>query len=47
MIVKFLVKPLANRVKELRLSRDDFDMLNLIGKGAFGEVSLWPMLLVL
>lgn len=41
MIVKFLVKPLANRVKELRLSRDDFDMLNLIGKGAFGEVSLW------
>lgn len=39
MIVKFLVKPLANRVKELRLSRDDFDMLNLIGKGAFGEVS--------
>ena len=33
------MKPIAKRVKELRLSRDDFEMLNLIGKGAFGEVS--------
>lgn len=35
-----LVKPIAKRVKELRLSRDDFEMLSLIGKGAFGEASL-------
>jgi serine/threonine-protein kinase MRCK len=35
-----LVKPIAKRVKELRLSRDDFEMLSLIGKGAFGEVCL-------
>ncbi|XP_046860194.1 serine/threonine-protein kinase MRCK alpha-like [Xenia sp. Carnegie-2017] len=37
------VKPIAKRVKELRLSRDDFEMLNLIGKGAFGEVAVVKM----
>ena len=39
------MKPIAKRVKELRLSRDDFEMLSLIGKGAFGEVCLSIFLL--
>jgi len=34
----FSVKPVATKIKELRLRRGDFDPLNLIGKGAFGEV---------
>ena len=34
----FSVKPVATKVKQLRLRRDDFEPLNLIGKGAFGEV---------
>lgn len=34
-----IVKPVATRVKHLRLKRDDFDTLNVIGRGAFGEVS--------
>ena len=34
----FSVKPVATKIKELRLRREDFDLLNLIGKGAFGEV---------
>ncbi|CAB3998634.1 serine threonine- kinase MRCK alpha isoform X4 [Paramuricea clavata] len=37
------VKPIAKRLKELRLSRDDFEMLSLIGKGAFGEVAVVKM----
>lgn len=32
------VKPVASKVKQLRLRREDFEPLNLIGKGAFGEV---------
>ncbi|KAK2561476.1 Serine/threonine-protein kinase MRCK alpha [Acropora cervicornis] len=37
------VKPVASRIKQLRLRRDDFDPLNLIGKGAFGEVTVVRM----
>ena len=33
-----LVKPVANRVKNLRLCKDDFEILKVIGRGAFGEV---------
>ncbi|XP_059087809.1 serine/threonine-protein kinase MRCK beta-like isoform X3 [Tigriopus californicus] len=33
-----LVKPVANRVKALRLCKDDFEILKVIGRGAFGEV---------
>lgn len=33
-----LVKPVVNRVKALRLSKDDFEILKVIGRGAFGEV---------
>ena len=32
------VKPVANRVKALRLIKDDFEILKVIGRGAFGEV---------
>ena len=32
------VKPVVNRVKALRLSKDDFEILKVIGRGAFGEV---------
>ena len=34
----FSAKPVATRVKHLRLKRDDFETLNVIGRGAFGEV---------
>lgn len=32
--------PFVTQVKELRLQRDDFEILKVIGRGAFGEVSL-------
>lgn len=35
----FAVKPFTTTVKEMRLHRDDFEMLKVIGRGAFGEVS--------
>uniref|UniRef100_A0A672RG50 non-specific serine/threonine protein kinase n=1 Tax=Sinocyclocheilus grahami TaxID=75366 RepID=A0A672RG50_SINGR len=31
------VKPFTTTVKEMRLHRDDFEMLKVIGRGAFGE----------
>ena len=34
----FVVKPVANSVKSLRLTRDDFEIIKVIGRGAFGEV---------
>jgi len=34
------VKPIATKVKELRLQRDDFETLKIIGRGAFGEVAV-------
>ena len=36
--LSFAVKPVANRVKALRLCKDDFEILKVIGRGAFGEV---------
>ncbi|XP_078344292.1 serine/threonine-protein kinase MRCK alpha-like isoform X3 [Oculina patagonica] len=36
-------KPVASKIKDLRLRREDFDPLNLIGKGAFGEVTVVRM----
>ncbi|KAG8182959.1 hypothetical protein JTE90_003336 [Oedothorax gibbosus] len=35
-----LVKPIVERIKGLRLSRDDFEVLKVIGRGAFGEVAV-------
>ena len=34
----FAVKPVVQRVKALRLCRDDFEVIKVIGRGAFGEV---------
>lgn len=31
-------EPVASRLKELRLQRDDFEILKVIGRGAFSEV---------
>ena len=32
------VKGVSDRVKSLRLCKDDFEILKVIGRGAFGEV---------
>lgn len=40
-IILFLAKPIATHIKDLRLKRDDFDTLNIIGRGAFGEVFIY------
>ncbi|XP_061610743.1 serine/threonine-protein kinase MRCK beta isoform X2 [Phyllopteryx taeniolatus] len=37
------VKPFTSAVKDLRLHRDDFEMLKVIGRGAFGEVAVVKM----
>ncbi|XP_072424654.1 serine/threonine-protein kinase MRCK beta isoform X1 [Chiloscyllium punctatum] len=44
-IAEFLewAKPFTSTVKELRLRRDDFEMLKVIGRGAFGEVAVVKM----
>lgn len=39
----FAVKPVAQCVKSLRLSRDDFEIIKVIGRGAFGEVCVVRM----
>ncbi|PIK62688.1 hypothetical protein BSL78_00382 [Apostichopus japonicus] len=36
-------KPLVARVRDLRLNRDDFETLEVIGRGAFGQVSVVKM----
>uniref|UniRef100_A0A158PAC2 non-specific serine/threonine protein kinase n=1 Tax=Angiostrongylus cantonensis TaxID=6313 RepID=A0A158PAC2_ANGCA len=37
------VKAVVTQAKELRLCRDDFELLKVIGKGAFGEVAVVRM----
>lgn len=37
------VRPVVTKVKNLRLSRDDFEILKVIGRGAFGEVCVVKM----
>jgi serine/threonine-protein kinase MRCK len=39
-IFDLLAKPVVSQVKALRLSRDDFDILKVIGRGSFGEVAV-------
>uniref|UniRef100_UPI00398E446D serine/threonine-protein kinase MRCK alpha-like n=1 Tax=Pristiophorus japonicus TaxID=55135 RepID=UPI00398E446D len=34
------VSPFASKVKEMRLHREDFEILKVIGRGAFGEVAV-------
>lgn len=43
MSIIFLVKPVATALKALRLSRDDFEIVKVIGRGAFGEVCVVKM----
>ena len=37
------VKSVAQKVKEYRLCKDDFEILKVIGRGAFGEVCVVKM----
>ncbi|KAM7368466.1 hypothetical protein PAMP_014679 [Pampus punctatissimus] len=37
------VKPFTTAVRDMRLHRDDFEMLKVIGRGAFGEVAVVKM----
>ncbi|KAM9047443.1 myotonin-protein kinase isoform 3-T3 [Megaptera novaeangliae] len=37
------VEPIAERLKEARLQRDDFEILKVIGRGAFSEVAVVKM----
>ncbi|XP_061901229.1 serine/threonine-protein kinase MRCK beta isoform X1 [Entelurus aequoreus] len=37
------VAPFTSAVKDMRLHRDDFEMLKVIGRGAFGEVAVVKM----
>lgn len=39
----FAVKPVATSVKSMRLARDDFEIIKVIGRGAFGEVCVVKM----
>ena len=32
------MKPSVSQIKSLRLTRDDFELIKVIGRGAFGEV---------
>ncbi|GIX85260.1 hypothetical protein CEXT_551061 [Caerostris extrusa] len=34
------ISPVAQKVKSLRLTKDDFEVLKVIGRGAFGEVAV-------
>ena len=42
-ILLFSVKPVTSRVKSLRLCKEDFEILKVIGRGAFGEVCVVKM----
>jgi len=34
-------KPFTSKVKQMRLHKEDFEILKVIGRGAFGEVCTW------
>ena len=42
-MVFIAAKPIANCIKTLRLKRDDFEVIKVIGRGAFGEVCVVKM----
>lgn len=44
MIWTVSAKPVVSLVKKLRLSRDDFEIIKIIGRGAFGEVCVVRMI---
>ena len=37
------MKPVTNKIKSLRLCKEDFEILKVIGRGAFGEVCVVKM----
>ncbi len=37
------MKPIVTKVRELRLKKNDFDIIKVIGRGAFGEVAFVRM----
>ena len=41
--ILFSAKSVVAKAKALRLCRDDFEVLKVIGKGAFGEVAVVRM----
>ena len=38
MLLSVSAKPFTSKVKQMRLHREDFEILKVIGRGAFGEV---------
>ena len=42
-IYPFIVKPVATCIKSLQLAREDFEIVKVIGRGAFGEVCVVRM----
>lgn len=40
----FPARPVVEKIKNLRLCREDFEILNIIGRGAFGEVAVVRMI---
>lgn len=38
------MKPIAQNIKSYRLSREDFEVIKVIGRGAFGEVCVVRMI---
>uniref|UniRef100_A0A8C3NFQ2 non-specific serine/threonine protein kinase n=1 Tax=Geospiza parvula TaxID=87175 RepID=A0A8C3NFQ2_GEOPR len=41
--LQFMTKPFTKLVKEMQLHRDDFEIIKVIGRGAFGEVAVVKM----
>lgn len=39
-------KPFTSKVKQMRLHKEDFEILKVIGRGAFGEV-IFPLVFTL
>lgn len=42
-LIFFAVKPIASCIKSLQLTREDFEIVKVIGRGAFGEVCVVRM----
>lgn len=41
MLLFISAKPFTSKVKQMRLHREDFEILKVIGRGAFGEVRIY------
>ncbi|KAL3874670.1 hypothetical protein ACJMK2_037651 [Sinanodonta woodiana] len=41
--ISLKLKPIVQKIKQYRLSRDDFETIRIIGRGAFGEVAVVKM----